>query len=546
MNESTPEPIQWRSELTAILVTGIIAGLARLAYMNVYLSAAPLSLEPLNDAKAYWELGLRIYRDGWLLPHDGPFYQAPLYPYALAILHTLGIHRILSVLMLHSILGVINAVMCYLIVRRYVSLNTACIAAVTASLCHLPLFLESKLLAATLGITLFLAFILVILQWLSSRRIHWLIVSGLLFGLTVLCRPNQLFILPFMIVFLVWLDRRDRRIPLAAIAFLAAFTIAIMPSFLRNGLVGGDWVPFTGNAGVTLYMGTNPDAQGGLAPVAGLSDDIEDQRTQSVELASALAGRTLSPSEASDFWVKRTIQWVWKNPLAFIQLEWKKLAWALYHTPPAVNSSVHFEAIFIPWLRWLRWPTILLLWMGLLAIPLLWRSGDSKQFFLQALIAGYVLLSLVYYASDRFLAAMLPVFAAQAAIALQVWKESKRSASAHKRLAWAGWGLACLLIVMNPLLGWNQNSEIGIGWYNLGVQYEAKGRHQDAFAAYQEAYSYIPEHTSTMMNLGVAYARQGDLERSSALFERVLELAPDHPDALRNLEINQQRMSSQR
>ena len=171
-----------------------IAGLLRLIYMRAFLGALPNALHPSNDARSYWELSLRIYRDGWLLPNDGPFYQAPLYPYALSVLHQFGIHSIANMLWLQAGLGVVNTLLTFVLARSFVSRPAATAAALLFSFSHLVLFLESKLLAATLGTTLLLCFALCAMRWLHTRAAHMLAFAGMFYGLTLLCRPNQIFL----------------------------------------------------------------------------------------------------------------------------------------------------------------------------------------------------------------------------------------------------------------------------------------------------------------------------------------------------------------
>lgn len=519
-----------------------VAGLLRIIYLRAFIGAMPNALHPSNDARSYWELSLRIYREGWLLPNDGPFYQAPLYPYALSVLHQFGIHSISNILWLQTGLGVVNTLLTYVLARAFLPRPAATATALLFSFSHLVLFLESKLLAATLGTTLLLFFALCAMRWLKSRAMHMLAFAGFFFGFTLLCRPNQIFLFPFLFAFFIWQGRKQKSLLLTPLIFFVATLIAIAPSFLRNGLVGGDWVPFTANAGVTLYMGSNPQAQGGLAPVEGLSNDIEDQHTQSIKLASQQTGEALSPSQASNYWVKKTLAWAAGHPIAFIILEAKKLLWCLYYAPPAVNVSTHFESALIGWLSLLAWPTFFILAFALIALPLLPGAGD-KGWFLLALFGGYLSLSLTYYASDRFLAAMAPFFSIQAMIAAKTYLQSKRSALANNRMRWTLWIALCLILACNPFLSWNAESERGMGFYNLGVFYEEQGKLTDAFNAYKEAYEYAPNNPALLLNLGVLYARQGDLQRSTKLFERVLEINPANQDAKRNLEINRKRMN---
>ncbi|MBN2326040.1 MAG: glycosyltransferase family 39 protein [Candidatus Omnitrophica bacterium] len=552
-----------RPPLAEFIVVGLImltAILLRIDYLNEYLTEFPDARHPLNDARMYWEMGREIYQQGVLLPNEGPYYQAPLYSYALALLHHAGIHRIESVLRIQGFIGVFSVFLVYLIARMTLPWRWACAPALLYAISHYALFFESKLLAAALGNHLFLWFAFFYILWIKRQKIGWLIAGAFIYSLAVLCRANLIFALPFLILhvsgpwrpFLLWRKNLSKRLALAFI-FTSVFLIGASPAALRNYFIGGSFVPISANSGVTLYMGTNSRAQGGLGPVEGLSNDIEQQKFGSIELASKLAGKKLSPSEASSFWIRKTEAWIVENPSEFLVLEVKKLLWAFYVEPPAVNYSAHFEMQRLPFLRVLSWFTALALFLGILGLPFLLfynskRSDDRIPSFLLSLIAGYVLLSLVFYASDRFLASMLPIFALIGVMFIQKMCASsfklivlKEKTNFFRRCA-----ILCLLLAavmtFNPFLSWNKQREIGMGWYNLGVFYTNNKMDDDAFQAYLEAQKHIPDFPPLLLNLGVFYAERGDLERSTQLFQRVMELDPDNTQALKNLRINQQRM----
>lgn len=544
MKSSNPNP-SWQADIAAVLIITLAAGLLRWLYGNAFLAAFPQALTPANDARAYWELSLAIYREGWLLRDHGPFYQAPLYPYALACLHHLGYHLVRQVIAFQLVLGVINVLLTYVMARFWLPAPWAGLAALVFAFSPLPLIFETKLLATTLGLMLYLLFALALLAWVRWGGWPWLMTTGLLYSLAVLCRPNQLFALPFILLLIAWVSAKRNQLAIwrsalqYALPFLLIVMMGIAPVTLRNALIGGDPVPITGNTGVTLYMGTNPHAQGGLAPIEGLSNDIEDQRTQSIALAEERSGQSMTAAEASRWWIGETLRWAAGHPLEFILLESKKLIWALYAVPPAVNYSLHFESTFFPWLDWLNAATILILAGGLAALPLLFPLRPDQRSVMLAILAGYLLLSLIYYASDRFLAAVLPFLAVLMAQFLQ----RCRAGLARKQALALGLAAAlALLLAANPWLGWNAPRETANGFYNLGVFYEERGADRQAEQAYRDALEYQPNHIATMLNLGVLLAEQGDLRTSTRLFEQVLEAQPGHPLAQRNLQINRRRM----
>ena len=559
-------------EFSALAGLALTAFLLRNAYFHAYLSELPNALIPANDAKMYWDLGRKIYREGWNLPDGRPFYQAPLYPYFLAIFHHLGIHPVEPVLRFQVLMGVVNVLLVYRLARLLFQPAGAVLSALLFAFCPLPLFYETKILPETLGITLFLLFLLRFAGWLENAGVRRLIFSAGLYGSLLLCRPNFMFLLPFLGLFFLQLKPQSPELPIApenrfqrywqlvaklrlqggGWLFLLVLLLVLSPATLRNRFVGNDWVLICANSGVTLYMGTNDRAEGGLGPVEGLSNEIERQQMESIELASQLANATFTPSQASSFWVRKTLKWIVSHPISFFLLEFKKSLWAFYHHPPAVNYSLHFESQWIPWparLGWLTWLSLTGTLTGLLLI-----SCKTKKtvLLLWNVIGGYVLLSEIYYASDRFLAATVPAMAILTVWTIQqVFDAVRRHIETHddgiSRLGWISprrfwiffsWTILSAGLAANPFLSGNAMKETAWGWYNLGVFYEQTEREDSAMSAYGTALSLQPDAPEVLINLGVLYAKRNDLEESNRLFERALQLVPTHPLARKNLRIN--------
>ena len=574
---------QIQSEILIILGIALFAFLVRVAYLFGYLHTIPTAVHPMNDAKMYWDMGINIYRRGWLLLGKDPFYQAPLYSYFLAGLHHLGVHAVEPVLRLQIMIGTANVILTYLLARFYLESKFSALAAILFSLSHLVLFYETKLLASTFGLFLFLIFALLFLLWITENKIVYMIFSAIFLGLAILCQAFLLFTLPCILIFIFLLQpavpykesedkvrlfgapnevslrflsinlrirelfKKDNSRALLLFFLLTIFTISA--ATVRNYLVSSQFIPICANSGVTLYMGTNDRANGGLAPVPGLSNNIEDQVSGGIQLASQLSGKNLSISESSNFWIKKTISWVLSNPIKFMILESKKLLWSVYYTPPAVNDSVHFEG---EWLRYMQWFSIftwLLTAVGLTAVPLLIHSRINL--FILTCWAGYILLSLVYYASDRFLVTMLPFCSVTTALFIKellFLNKSKLISNVVLLIFFA-------LVTINPFLSYNRNREIGFGYYNLGVYYgnpeNKMGLSSNDYytgiddnrakECYQKALLYLPNHPSSLLNLGVLYARSGDKENSNKLFLKVLQIDPSNETAKKNLLINQNR-----
>ncbi|HOJ62481.1 MAG TPA: tetratricopeptide repeat protein, partial [bacterium] len=117
--------------------------------------------------------------------------------------------------------------------------------------------------------------------------------------------------------------------------------------------------------------------------------------------------------------------------------------------------------------------------------------------------------------------------------------------SRKQRDGWAAWFLFIALLTANPFLAWNRGREIGIGYYNLGVQYDQAGDKTQAMHYYTQGLAYYPDFPSLMLNLGVIHAQGGNLEESTRLFKQVLQIDPQNQLAKDNLLINQKRQARQ-
>jgi len=70
---------------------------------------------------------------------------------------------------------------------------------------------------------------------------------------------------------------------------------------------------------------------------------------------------------------------------------------------------------------------------------------------------------------------------------------------------------------------------------NLGASYVKKGRLDEAIAEYKRALVIKPRYADAHYNLGIAYAKKGRLDEAIAEYRRALALKPRYPEARNNL-----------
>jgi hypothetical protein len=152
----------------------------------------------------------------------------------------------------------------------------------------------------------------------------WL-VSGVLFGLLMLTKPNAVAFLPGLAVGAWWQLGRQRvpRVRWAAI-FCLALAVTLLPWVARNHRVHGRWYLVTTGGGRQFWMGNNPAATGASnynpAPPTWMWDTLYARRDQ---------------IEREGVYYREGWRFVREQPGRALQLYLAKMGalWALYPNP---------------------------------------------------------------------------------------------------------------------------------------------------------------------------------------------------------------------
>jgi hypothetical protein len=164
-------------------------------------------------------------------------------------------------------------------------------------------------------IALMLATIVALLEQSRRDGFRWAALSGFAGGALVLTQPSLAPLLP--LTFLVFLRRfGSARRWLEVCAAAAVATVAVMlPWWVRNALVFGQFIPFTTSGGLALWVGAQPD--GGMVwklppPEWSGAGEIEASR-----LAATEAWRIIAADPAG--YISRCMA---KFPASFFKNNW--------------------------------------------------------------------------------------------------------------------------------------------------------------------------------------------------------------------------------
>ena len=345
-----------------LLAIGLGALAIRLAYLSG-LGNDPLVSLPVGDGWVYDAWAQRIAAGDWI--GSEAFYQAPLYPYFLALVYTVAGHSLWTVRVVQAVLGAAACVLIGLTGRHFFNERTGYIAAGVLAIYPWLIFSDGLIQKSSLDLFLMTAALASLAAF--ERRPHWrsLVIAGAAIGAFSLTRETARLMYPIVVAWLLlsFRDTHPRRTRLVWVATLTITIAAVMlPVGIRNDIVGGDFLISTSQMGPNFYIGNHPGASGVYEPLAPGGGSAEQERDDAFRLAEEATGRKVSPKEMSDFWVSRSLEFMRGQPWEWLQLSGRKFLFALNATDVADSESlsVYAERSTLLWsLSWLNFGLLL-------------------------------------------------------------------------------------------------------------------------------------------------------------------------------------------
>lgn len=520
------------------LLVFLLAVSVRLSYLY-QIRGNPLFEMPIVDAETYVDQARAISGGEWL--GDRPFWQAPLYPYFLAITYALFGEGYTIPRGIQMILGALSCVLLYRIGRRVLGEKIALLASGMACFYGPFLHFEGELLSPALEVFLDLTAVLLLLRAARAPRwTNWLI-SGAVLGLAALARANVLLFVPAAIAW-AWKTAREHGgmgawgVPpsphplLPALSFLLGLALTIAPVTVRNYLIGGDFVLISSNAGVNFYIGNNPeyDRTVEIRPGPEWEKLVDEPRAAGIE----------KPSQRSRYFLAKSWSFIRAHPVSYAGLLMKKLRLFWKGEEIRRNQDVYFLRDYswilrlLMWKRGLAFPFGLIGPLGLVGMGLsLWHR---RNVLLLLFVASYALSVVLFFVCARYRIPVIPFLLLFGAYALARWIEGLR-ARRYKALVISVSAFAVLLAGLNHRVGAMRPMEDPEIRFNLGRSYEQKGMYARAATEYAAAVRLAPQDIRARNNLATVYAARGMYDAALREYERALELRPDDPDLMYNL-----------
>lgn len=495
-----------------------VALISRLVFFFLQQAADPLFLQPIVDEATYLEDARRWVASGYSISGlHLPFWQPPAYTLILG--GWLGgggsAHGMLIV---QSLLGAATSWLVFRTTLRIFGQPARRIALAGAlfySLGPATLYYEMKWLKPAW--TLFLLALLLFLSYPRSKTgPGW--ASGLLIGLLALFDAYFIALLPLFIF-------ASGRQPARWLALLAGCAVPVLPVWWLNTQATKEWVPFSYNGPVNLYVGNNPDWVKTYNSLPGWD---WEQVTRRFDFTRAATG--LDAAARGHLFTDEVKTYVFDQPGAFARgLMAKTLLFVSPRNLPRDGSLMFFPAVRL--FGWLA--NTLLLALAVLVFPRLRRAP---------LLAGTLILvalvDILFFPTTRYRLTAIPVLLV-AAGALVPW-----SSYSLRYRTWAG--ITALILAGAGAMAsahwvdypaWHSFSYNEAAWHSLDQGQIGRAR-QQAQQALQNRRLPSALNTAGQLIMGGG----GDPARAKALFDEAIRTDPSLPASYLNLgRLHQQR-----
>ena len=527
---SRGQALHARPSIGAAALAAIFAVALIVRLVHVWqLGASPFADLLLGDSAGYDRWARRLAAGDWL--GSEVFYQAPLYPYLLGVVHAVLGSDVAVVRICQAALGAGSAVLLAAAGGRFFSPRVGIAAGVVLALYAPAIFVDATLQKSVVDVFLLAGLLCLLSRTLDgpppARR--WVGIGAVL-GALCLTRENALILVAALGIWL-WLERRERRDWLRQAALVAAgLAIVLAPVAARNGVVGGEWHLTTSQFGPNLYIGNSAEADGAYQPLRYGRGDPLFERDDATALAEADVGHDLTPAGVSRYWVRRTFDDIVAAPGRWMRLLVRKAALTFNAVEVVDTESQYAHAEHSIPLAATGWLTHFGLLVPLAAVGVAATWPRRRRLLSLYLMLGLYAASVIaFYVFARYrypLAPFLVLFAAAGGDHL-VQLARRTATLAHAPL------VAAVVLVGAAGANWpllSKSHMRAASYNNLATAYRERGDLQRAVQLYETALTLDENYAEAHSNIGSALAAGGEPDRALDHYRQAIAADPDTGD----------------
>lgn len=516
----------------------ILAISLRFAYMTDYRNSNIYPVLEYSDSYSYF-IWAKDISSGDLLGR-GAFMKWPLYAYFLGFLFKFSKDNIAFVYLLQYILGAVNCVLVYFIGRKIFNEKSGFIAGLLCAWYGLFIFYDSLLVYTCLSLflnSLLFLFILNIKDKPSKKKLFW---AGVFSGICTITQAN---IVIFGILAILWVLRKNRlswaKLLYDFSFFIFGLAIIIGGVALKNYLAEKDFVLIAGNAGFNFYSGNNPDASGTFFCPVNIGLNQEDMFRDSKVIANNKMGRNLNAREVSGFWFNKAIGFIREEPVKYLKLLLRKIAFVFSPKEFIHDIEYHFIAGKVRILKIMFMDLKLILPPALLGIFLGLRKFKESAPLYIALIALPVSISL-FFVTARYRIVIVPYLMIFAGFGIFNLWEMLKNGKVFKFILLCAVLIAVSLLLNNLAMHLekkaSKNNAIVFDYHFMkAMDYKNSSDYQSAIRELELAHKVQPDNQGTVLQAGAIYFRLNDFRAAEGKFRAALKISPLSVDAYYNL-----------
>lgn len=493
----------------------------RLEYVR-QLGGTPYAVALVGDEQAYSKRAQTLLRDGWLAG-DRPFYQDPLYSYALALVYRGFGVNLSAVRVLQCLLGALGSVALAWVAARSTGLAAGYVAGLSLALFPRAWFYDAQI--EKTGPTVALTAIALASWWWAeqggSRR--WTAV-GFVLGLLCLLRGNFMVLAPAAGLG-CWL----RAGSLCSVLWLTLATaVTVAPATVRNYLVSGELVLVTSQGGQNFFIGNwSGNDTGRYVPPPYLRPHPDHEEDDLARYAERELKRGLRAREVSAVYWRWGIAELARDPGKFLRSCLLRLIWLLHPDEVPDNNDERFVARLIPILVGARWWALVLLAAGVAGGLAQWKRSPLARLVL-VFCALYCASLVAFFVFGRYRMPLFPALALGSGLWLD---ELARRGRARSWRRIVGHVTPVVVLLGASLFLPAVPDQDGQNWNTYGSALERAGNRPAARAAYATAATLDPTNPLAAYNVARILAKDGRLLDAVVEYRRSISLLPDLPES---------------
>jgi hypothetical protein len=442
-----------------------------------------------------------------------PFEQAPGYPYFVAALYALFARSPTAVATVQALLDAVTSSLLVVIGARWFGRRAGIIAGVLAVLYGPFLYFASEVLPSTL-------FIFTSVAALAAGAFGAATVAGCLWAAALFVRSEIVLAVPF-VLFDAWYRGGRRAVWQTATPLLLGFAIIVG----TNAAASGQFVLLTTSAGVNLWLGNNPDADGVNPFIYGPLERVVDEVR-----ATASTG-----VDVDRIFLHRAGAFIRGDADHALRLAWKKLLWTLSDRELPNSDDIEW----VTGQSWLFWRPVFPLSFGMVlpfacvgaaCLGAQWRKCAP----LAGLLVCGIVTDVVFFTNARFRLILVPPILLLAAVAFDRLPTMVAARDQQRRALLT----AAAAFAIGAVVSWG--NFYGVRTYrirqlsvNAGVIEREAGQFDSAVKHLREGLAGDPYDEIAWIHLALALEQQGHLDSARDTYRAAQARLPDDPEVQR-------------